>query len=467
MAHQVSLAASRVANRFEWVRSCLEFSGLRARAKLGNFHLRGLCHDGVMEVTKPEPARLARETTRENPWPLSRLSENMRNYVNRVDPTWIEAQIIEYNQRPGNRMSFFVVKDLEADMSMPVKAFGGVVAAAGAALSAGARVVMRVKPDFYLKTGSLSLMASEIHPAGLGGFLEQLEQLKQKLAAEGIFAREHKQSLPFLPRRVGLICGHAARAQADVIENATRRWPLVQFEIREVAVQGERCAAEVSAAIAELDALAEVDVIVVTRGGGALEDLLGFSDERVVRAAYAARTPIVSAVGHEEDTPLLDFVADFRASTPTDAGKRIVPDLAAEIEGLTGARTRMTALISSRIELGLRELDAIRSRPVMQNPQAALDERRRDINHGVEMLRSRVAAVLANQARDLAAARATLRAISPQATLERGYAVLRKPDQTVVTDAGAVQKGDLLEAVLARGSLVATVFGTNPHRDER
>lgn len=420
-----------------------------------------------MEVRKPEPAQLARDTTRENPWPLSRLSENMRKYVDRVDPTWVEAQIIEYNQRPGNRMSFFVAKDLEADMSMQVKAFGGVVAAAGSALSAGARVVMRVKPDFYLKTGALALMASEIHAAGLGGFLEQLEQLKQKLAAEGIFAREHKQSLPFLPRRVGLICGHAARAQADVIENATRRWPLVQFEIREVAVQGERCAAEVSAAIAELDALEGVDVIVVTRGGGALEDLLGFSDESVVRAAFAARTPIVSAVGHEEDTPLLDFVADFRASTPTDAGKRIVPDLAAEIEGMSGARSRMTALISNRIELGLRELDAIRSRPVMQNPLAALDERRRDINHGLEILRSRVAAVLANQARDLAAARATLRAISPQATLERGYAVLRKPDQTVVTDAGEVQKGDLLEAVLARGSLVATVFGTNPNTDER
>ena len=449
------------------VRNCLEFSGLRPEAKLEIFYLRGLCHDGVMDVRKPELARWAHETTRENPWPLSLLSEKMREHIGKVSETWVEAQIIEYNQRPGNRMSFFVAKDLEADMSMQVKAFGGVVAAAGSALSAGARVVMRVKPDFYLKTGSLSLMASKIHPAGLGGFLEQLEQLKQKLAAEGIFAREHKQSLPFLPRRVGLICGHAARAQADVIENATRRWPLVQFEIREVAVQGERCAAEVSAAIAELDALEGVDVIVVTRGGGALEDLLGFSDESVVRAAFAAHTPIVSAVGHEEDTPLLDFVADFRASTPTDAGKQIVPDLAAEIEGLAGARSRMAALISNRIELGLRELDAIRSRPVMQNPLAALDERRRDINHSLEILRSRVAAVLANKARDLAAARATLRAISPQATLERGYAVLRRPDQTVVTDAGAVQKGDLLEAVLARGSLVATVFGTNPNTDER
>lgn len=414
-----------------------------------------------MSENKPEPARLARETTRENPWPLSRLSENMRKYVDRVDPTWVEAQIIEYNQRPGNRMSFFVAKDLEADMSMPVKAFGGVVAAAGEALHAGARVVMQVKPDFYLKTGSLALMASEIHPAGIGGFLEQLEQLKRQLAAEGLFAGEHKQPLPFLPRKVGLICGHAARAQADVIENASRRWPLVEFVIREVAVQGERCAAEVSQAIVECDEIPEVDVIVVTRGGGSFEDLLGFSDERVVRAAFAANTPIVSAVGHEEDTPLLDFVADFRASTPTDAAKRIVPDLVTELDGVSRERSRMITLIGNRVQSGLRELEAIRSRPVMQNPAASLEERHRDIDHGLEILRSRMGAILARHYQDLAAARATLAAISPQATLERGYAVLRKADKSVVTDAATVKKGDLLEAVLASGSLVATVFGTS------
>lgn len=412
--------------------------------------------------TPAAPARLARDTTRENPWPLSRLLENLDKYIDRIDPTWVEAQVIEYNQRPGNRMSFFRAKDLAADMSMQVKAFGGVIAAAGPGLQAGARVVMQVKPDFYTKTGDLSLLAAEIHPAGIGGLLEELERLKQRLTAEGLFSREHKKPLPFLPRKIGLICGHKARAQADVKENVWRRWPLMDFEVREVAVQGDNCPAEVAAAIAELDAIADIDVIVVTRGGGAFEDLLGFSDEGVVRAAFAASTPIVSAVGHEEDVPLLDFVADLRASTPTDAAKRIVPDYLAELDLMERGRQKMRAAVGTRVSAGLEWLVALRTRPVMQNPGAALEQRREDITHGLEMMRAKIASILAGYRQDLAAHRATLTAISPRATLERGYAVLRAPNRALVTDAAAVKKGDLLEAVLAKGSLVASVVGTNP-----
>ncbi|NMW60393.1 exodeoxyribonuclease VII large subunit [Mobiluncus mulieris] len=404
----------------------------------------------------------ALQTTRDNPWPLALLLEKMDEYIDRMAPTWVEAQVIEYNQRPGNRMSFFRAKDLEADMSMQVKAFGNVIAAAGPAMQAGARVVMQVKPDFYTKTGDLSLMAAEIHPAGMGGMLEELERLKQRLAAEGLFSREHKKELPFLPRRVGLICGHKARAQADVKENVWRRWPLMEFEVREVAVQGENCPREVAAAIAELDTVADIDVIVVTRGGGAFEDLLGFSDEGVVRVAFAAQTPIVSAVGHEEDTPLLDFVADFRASTPTDAAKRIVPDCVAESELMERGRQKMRQAVGTRVSAGLEWLQAMRSRPVMQNPGAALEQRRGDIAHGVEIMRARIAEILAVFRQDLAADRATLTAISPRATLERGYAVLRTPGRALITDATTVKKGDLLEAVLARGSLVASVVGANP-----
>lgn len=404
----------------------------------------------------------ALQTTRDNPWPLALLLEKMDEYIDRMAPTWVEAQVIEYNQRPGNRMSFFRAKDLEADMSMQVKAFGNVIAAAGPAMQAGARVVMQVKPDFYTKTGDLSLMAAEIHPAGMGGMLEELERLKQRLAAEGLFSREHKKELPFLPCRVGLICGHKARAQADVKENVWRRWPLMEFEVREVAVQGENCPREVAAAIAELDTVADIDVIVVTRGGGAFEDLLGFSDEGVVRAAFAAQTPIVSAVGHEEDTPLLDFVADFRASTPTDAAKRIVPDCVAESELMERGRQKMRQAVGTRVSAGLEWLQAMRSRPVMQNPGAALEQRRGDIAHGVEIMRARIAEILAVFRQDLAADRATLTAISPRATLERGYAVLRTPGRALITDATTVKKGDLLEAVLARGSLVASVVGANP-----
>lgn len=413
------------------------------------------------ENTGKPPARLARETTQENPWPLSRLLENLDKYIDRIDATWVEAQIIEYNQRPGNRMSFFRAKDLEADMSMQIKAFGNVIAAAGPTLQAGSRVVMQVKPDFYTKTGDLSLMASEIHPAGIGGLLEQLELLKQRLAAEGIFSREHKKPLPFLPRKIGLICGHKARAQADVKENVWRRWPLMEFETREVAVQGDSCPTQVAAAIAELDTVAGVDVIVVTRGGGAFEDLLGFSDEGVVRAAFAAQTPVVSAVGHEEDTPLLDFVADLRASTPTDAAKRIVPDCVAEAEFMERGRQKMRSVVGALLASGLEWLAALRSRPVMQNPASSLEERRRDIAQGAQAMRANMAGILAKYQQELAANRATLTAISPQATLERGYAVLRTPGRALVTDAGTVKKGDLLEAVLAKGSLVASVVGAN------
>lgn len=438
-------------------------SGFRPEILEGSFRRGRVWEDKDMEQEKAVPlARLARETTAENPWPLGVLAEKMKGYIDRMDPTWVCAQVIEFNQRPGNKMSFFIVKDLSADVSMPVKAFGGVVAAAGPQLQAGAQVVLQVKPDFYTKTGSLALLASRIVPVvGRGGLLEQLEELRQKLAAQGLFAAEHKKPLPFLPRRIGLICGHGARAKADVIENATRRWPLAVFEVREVAVQGVNCAAEVSAAIAELDALPEVDVLVVTRGGGALEDLLGFSDESVVRAAFAARTPLVSAVGHEEDAPLLDFVADFRASTPTDAAKRIVPDLAAELELMDRGRQKMRAVVERRVTLGLQELAQWRSRPVLLNPGASFQARRIDVARGVDDLRARLAAVLARESQQLAGTRATLRAISPQAVLDRGYAVLRAPGGVVLTDAAQVKKGDLLEAVLARGSLVATVFGTN------
>lgn len=422
-----------------------------------------MCKVEGMEDRNARPlAKWASETTQDNPWPLSVLLEKMDGYIDKMVPTWVEAQVIEYNQRPGNRMSFFRAKDLEADMSMQVKAFGNVIAAAGAGMQAGARVVMQVKPDFYTKTGDLSLMAAAIHPAGIGGLLEELERLKQRLAAEGLFSREHKKTLPFLPRRIGLICGHKARAQADVKENVWRRWPLMEFEVREVAVQGDNCPGEVAAAIAELDAVADIDVIVVTRGGGAFEDLLGFSDEGVVRAAFAAATPIVSAVGHEEDVPLLDFVADLRASTPTDAAKRIVPDCAAEAELMQRGRQKMRLAVGGRVTAGLEWLAGVRSRPVMQNPGAALEQRRSDIEHGVELMRSKIAGILADYRQELGANRATLAAISPRATLERGYAVLRTPGRGLVRDAGAVKKGDLLEAVLARGSLVASVVGTNP-----
>ena len=260
-------------------------------------------------------------------------------YVDRMSPLWVEGQVVEYKVRPGAKMHFLTLRDLQTDTSMTVTAWAGVMDSTP--LTEGARVVTRVKPVFWERSGRLNLQAAEIHLQGVGDLLAQIEALRARLAAEGLFADARKKPLPFLPRTIGLICGRNAKAKDDVVVNASDRWPAARFEIREVAVQGDHCVPEVGRALLELDAMEDVDVIVIARGGGAVEDLLPFSDERLVRAAADARTPIVSAIGHEGDSPLLDLVADYRASTPTDAARRIVPDRARERDGISQALTRM------------------------------------------------------------------------------------------------------------------------------
>ena len=413
----------------------------------------------------PRPlARLARETTRENPWPLRLLAQNMEAYIGRLDPLWIEAQVVQYNERPGTRMSFLTVRDLESEASMDVTAFGNVIAAAGG-LHAGARVVAQVRPRFWARSGRFNLEAKEIHLLGTGDLLAQIEQLRARLQAEGLFNAERKRPLPFLPNCIGLICGRAAKAKDDVLVNATARWPGARFEIREVEVQGQYAVGAVTRALAELDQLPHVDVIVVARGGGSVEDLLPFSDEQLVRAAAATRTPVVSAIGHEGDAPLLDFVADLRASTPTDAARKVVPDLAQEKAGLEHARQALRERFSGRLRLERERLEMLTQRPVFASPAASLQSHRVGLEHARTQLRHRVGLRLSAERTGLAKAHATLRAVSPQATLERGYSILKAPGVGVLTDAGAVKKGAILEATLARGSMIVTVFGTNPGAD--
>ena len=282
-------------------------------------------------------------TTPENPWPLSLLTHNIRLYVDRMSELWVEGQVVEYKDRGPTRLSFFTLRDVDEDVSMEVNAFGGVLRQVGEGFDEGARVVARVKPSFWEQNGRLSLRAAEIRLQGLGSLLAQIEKLRARLAAEGLFAAERKKPLPFIPRKIGLICGREAKAKDDVLVNAAARWPAARFEIREVAVQGVNAVTQVSAAIQELDAMGDVDVIVVARGGGSVEDLLPFSEEALVRAAAQARTPLVSAVGHEGDAPLLDFVADYRASTPTDAARRIVPDLGEERQSVSHVTAALDA----------------------------------------------------------------------------------------------------------------------------
>jgi exodeoxyribonuclease VII, large subunit len=408
------------------------------------------------------PAAKAADTTRDNPWPLSRLTQNIKIYVGRMSALWVEGQVVQYNPRPGSRMAFFTLRDTESDTSMTVTAFPNVITAIGAGFEEGVKVVARVKPVFWERSGSLNLQAAEVHLQGLGDLLAQIERLRQRLAAEGLFDTDRKKPLPFLPRVIGLVCGRNAKAKDDVIVNASARWPAARFEVREVAVQGQYAVREVTQAIAELDSLPQVDVIVVARGGGSVEDLLPFSDEALVRAAAQASTPLVSAIGHEGDAPLLDYVADYRASTPTDAARRIVPDLAQELDGLARAREGMRSAIQRRLAQERYNLDLLVSRPIFLAPAATLEPHRTFIDSALTSLRTQVERRLNSERQSILQASATLQALSPQATLERGYSMLRLPSGELVRDASQVPKGTLVEGILAQGRLVAQVVGSTP-----
>lgn len=422
---------------------------------------RCLCHACFVPEKMP-PAAKAADTTRDNPWPLSRLTQNIKIYVDRMSALWVEGQVVQYNPRPGSRMAFFTLRDTESDTSMTVTAFPNVITAIGAGFEEGVKVVARVKPVFWERSGSLNLQAAEIHLQGLGDLLAQIEHLRQRLAAEGLFDTDRKKPLPFLPRVIGLVCGRNAKAKDDVIVNASARWPAARFEVREVAVQGQYAVREVTQAIAELDSLPQVDVIVVARGGGSVEDLLPFSDEALVRAAAQASTPLVSAIGHEGDAPLLDYVADYRASTPTDAARRIVPDLAQELDGLARAREGMRSAIQRRLAQERYNLDLLVSRPIFLAPAATLEPHRTFIDSALTSLRTQVERRLNSERQSILQASATLQALSPQATLERGYSMLRLPSGELVRDASQVPKGTLVEGILAQGRLVAQVVGSTP-----
>ncbi|MCT1384690.1 exodeoxyribonuclease VII large subunit [Brachybacterium sp. p3-SID1565] len=406
------------------------------------------------DVAAPEHRTLAptaAQTTAENPWPLRQLSVKVGEYVARMSPLWVEGEIVQLNRRPGSGLSFMTLRDIEVDMSFSVPIREHVLRALPMEPVPGARVVVHAKPTFWTRRGSLQLEADDIRPVGLGELLARLEQLKRVLAAEGLFAASRKQPLPFLPRTVGLICGRESAAERDVVVNARRRWPAVEFAIREVAVQGPKAVREVSAALRELDSLPEVEVIIVSRGGGSLEDLLPFSDEQLVRLVAASTTPIVSAIGHEVDTPLIDLVADVRASTPTDAARRVVPDIQAELEQLTMSRSRLRTAVRSRLEREQSTLDAIRSRPVLENPSTILAGRADEIRARISLARTLVGSRLDRARDEVGHLRRQVRALSPLATLERGYAVVQDAQGTVVRDPQQAAVDQALSVRVAAG----------------
>jgi len=395
------------------------------------------------------------ETSSESPAPVRVVSEAIKEYIDRLGPIWIEGEISELNERSGG-MAFMRLRDTSADMSISVMCYKTVLASVQP-LPANARVVIHAKPSWFTKNGSLTMSAKEIRQVGVGELLARLEALKEKLALEGLFNADRKIALPRLPRTVGLICGRNTDAEKDVVENARRRWPSVQFEIREVAVQGAAAVVEVSAALAELEANPEVDVIIITRGGGSFEDLLPFSDESLVRLAASCTTPIVSAIGHEKDSPLLDLVADYRASTPTDAAKRVVPDIAQEISDIEKIRDRMYRRLVSTIDYELNQIAQLRNRPVMKDPSVMVTSRRDEIKGWRDRSIRSFASLLEIEKKELKGVRDHLRSLSPQSTMDRGYAVVQLEDGSIVRDASKAKAGTRLRIRVAKGETSATV----------
>lgn len=408
--------------------------------------------DGSAEqIEGAPPARPGSDE--EHPASVSWASEQIQGWIRRLGELWIEGQISQLNVRRD--IAYLTLRDLAREHSLPVF-LPTQILRQQPGLGQGDHVVVRAKPDFWLKRGELQLRASSLKKVGLGELLAQLEQLKVLLDAEGLFRPERKRPLPFLPTRVGLISGRNSDAERDVLTHARNRWPAVQFEVRNTAVQGPKAVSEIIAALQDLDQDPVVDVIVIARGGGSVEDLLPFSNEALVRAVAAAGTPVVSAIGHERDAPLLDLVADWRASTPTDAGKTIVPDLAEQIRLIRDLRVRGRRALAHRLQHEETVLHALRHRRVLADPQSLLFQRGEDVAGLIGRARRSLAARVDHDRTEVSHLRSRVRALSPAATLERGYAVVQTAMGAVVRDAAVVQMGEPLRIRVAHGEFQAT-----------
>ena len=399
-------------------------------------------------------------STAEQPWPVRVVSQRLGEWIGRLGWVWVDGQVAQISRRPGASTVFLTLRDPVADLSLTVTASRDVLDNGTPDLAEGARVVVHAKPSFYPARGTLSLRADEIRQVGLGELLARLEQVRRLLRAEGLFDPARKRRPPFLPGRIGLITGRAGAAERDVVATATRRWPAVAFRVVNTPVQGPDTVPQVIAALRLLDGDPAVDVIIIARGGGSVEDLLPFSDEALCRAVFACRTPVVTAIGHETDTPLVDLVADVRASTPTDAAKRVVPDLAEERQLIGAARERLRRAVTGLVEREQHRLDALRTRPVLARPHVMTDERAAD----VAALRQRAGRHLRHRLEvaegDLRHTLARVRAVSPAATMHRGYAIVQRADGHVVRAASEVVAGDPVRVRLAEGELAATVTAT-------
>ena len=405
--------------------------------------------DGSVNPDLVTPARTSSDL---DPWPVATLGQKLKDYIARLGTVWIEGEL---SQLSNKGTSFFAdIKDLKIDARISVHSWnpGGLPKD----LKVGDRVIALVKPEFWPKSGKLSLNVYEIRKVGLGDLLERIERLRQLFISEGLTDPSRKQKLPFLPNCIGLITGKDSDAEKDVLQNVSRRWADAKFRVINTKVQGDAAAAEVIAAVKTLDADPEVDVIVIARGGGAFMDLVVFSDEALCRAVAACQTPVVSAIGHEADSPLLDIVADLRASTPTDAAKQIVPDVAEERSRIQEALARMLGRISNFINSQADLIAQLRSRPMLANPFGYIEDQATELNRELTSLRAAVNLTLERATAELSSQTQVLRSLSPQSTLDRGYSVVRDETGHVIGDAAKVKAGQKLMIRLAKGEIDAT-----------
>ena len=405
--------------------------------------------EGVLNPDLVTPARTSSDL---DPWQVATLGQKLKEYIARLGTVWIEGELSQLSNR-GSSL-FAEIKDLKVDARVPIHSWNP--GSIPSDLKVGDRVIALVKPEFWPKSGKLSLVVFEIRKVGLGDLLERIERLRQLFISEGLTDESRKQKIPFLPNRIGLITGKDSDAEKDVLQNVARRWADAQFRVINTKVQGDAAAAEVIAAVKVLDADPEVDVIIIARGGGAFMDLVVFSDEALCRAVAACQTPVISAIGHEADSPLLDIVADLRASTPTDAAKNVVPDVAEERLRINDALMRMMNRIGHYIAVQSDFLAQLVSRPIMANPMVFVDEKQQDMDRALDAIRDSIERTLEREQAAQSISENVLRSLSPQSTLDRGYSVVRDAAGHVVADGSKVKTGTKLNIRLAKGEIEAT-----------
>ncbi|MEV6660460.1 exodeoxyribonuclease VII large subunit [Nocardia fluminea] len=415
-----------------------------------------MTQDGVAQAGAPA-------NSAEQPYPVRSVAVKVAQWIERLGSIWVEGQVTQINLRPGTRTAFLVLRDASVDMSLSLTCDPDLLRRLPVPLTEGSRVVVYGKLHFFTGRGTVSLRVTEIRAVGIGELLARIERLKALLTAEGLFDARLKRALPFLPATIGLITGRASAAERDVVSVAQNRWPAVRFVIRNTAVQGPTAVPQMLEALSELDRDPDVEVIVLARGGGSVEDLLAFSDEALCRAVAAARTPIVSAIGHEPDNPLLDLVADLRAATPTDAAKRIVPDAAAELAGVREMRARSAAALRGWVQREEHTITQLRSRPVLADPLRELHHRHDELERLRTAARRTVEQLLRGESTTTLHLREKLTAVGPAATLARGYAVVQRvagSERHVVRSIDDSPAGSQLRIRVADGAVTAAALGT-------